>query len=281
MNLLRRNQSTAAALPVAKRQEPPPALSGDVIPPAMTADVAPAGKALDTDDLFILIAAMAIAWLVAVWSYAQRQSWGFGFVLLLWSVGMVGFIFLLVFIQSRTWLQTLAAWLHSWNEHYRIRVQGQVMRYYYDTEKEREQIREDARVKIAEINERLRLQANADLLQQVEQHSQPQSAMNQLANFVPPAEAEPFRDELRERLATYLCSLYPDGLDEDGRIIREVAWSKRGELKRERERVLSMFSQAPVWIVRQGDDNHWYVNIERYPTPGQIVRAINGLLTPA
>lgn len=284
--LFHRRQSTAAALPVAKRKDDMPALSGEVIPPAMTADVAPAGKALDTDDLFILIAAMSVAWLIAVWSYAQRQSWGFGLVLLVWSVGMVTFILLLVFIQSRTWLQTLAAWLHSWNEHYRIRVQAQVMRYYYDTEREREQIREDARVKIAEIQERLRLSAQAEMVAQVEAHSQPQITMNQVANYVAPGEPEPFRDELRERLLAYLLSLYEGGLGDDGRITGRVLWSARGDLtERERERVIEMFRQVRHtspngWIVRQAENKYWYLNTQRYATPGQLVRAFDSVLTP-
>lgn len=281
MALFRRNQATVTALP-AKRQEAIPAIAGEVIPPAMTADVAPVGKALDTDDLFILIAAMSIAWLIAVWAYAQRQDWGFGLVMLIWSVGMVAFILLLVFIQSRTWLQTLAAWLHTWNERLRIRAQERVMKYYYDSEEERERIREEAKVKIAEIQERLRLAAQVQMVAQVEEHSQPQSTMNQVANYVAPGEPEPFRDELRERLLVYLLSLYDGGLADDGRITGRVLWSARGELtERERERVAEMFRQAPVWIVRQADNKYWYFNTERYATPGQLVRAFDGVLTPA
>lgn len=281
MKLFRRNQSTAALSPVVRRKEEAPALSGEVIPPAMTADVSHAGKALDTDDLFILIAAMSIAWLVAVWSYAQRESWGFGLVLLVWSVGMVTFILLLVFIQSRTWLQTLAAWLHSWNEHYRIRVQGQVMRYYYDSEERREQIREDARVKIAEITERLRLAAQADMIAQVEEHSQPQGELNMVANYVTP---EPFRDELRERLLVYLLGLYDEGMADDGQIMVRVPWSKRGDM--DTAKVLEMFRQAEgltgAWVVRQEQTGGkaWYVNRQRFSTPGLLVRAFGSVYTP-
>lgn len=271
-----KHQSTSAALSIQRREE-----AGEIILPATSTDVSTPSKALDTDDLVILIGTMAVAWLIAVGSYAYYERIVFAIAVLIWSVGMVIFIFLLVFVQSRTWLQMLNIRAHRSNESKRISAQERVMKYYYDTEKEKEQIREEAKVKISEIYERLRLSAQTNMQRQVEEHSVQQSSLNRLDNYVAPDEV-PYRDSLRERLLMYLLSLYDEGMDDGGRITVAVPWSARGNMNK--DKIVEMFRQAEhfagFWVVKQMENKHWYVNRDKLTTPDLLEQAFKNVYTP-
>ena len=240
------------------------------IPSAPVPQIRSTGQAIDGRSLLALIGIMAFFGLVVAWSWGQQRGMAAGAVLVLWAGGMVLFIALLIFVQSETLLQALALFFWSFVEVYRVRAIRKTQEHRHRTDRE-----------IAEIHERLRLVAQADLYAQVEEHSQPQSHSNLLANFVPPDPA-PFRDELRERLLVYLVGLYEGGMADDGRIEGAVPWSKRGSM--DREKVLEMFRQAGIlagsWVVRQEDNKHWYVNRARFSTPGLIVRVLQQALTP-
>jgi hypothetical protein len=277
--MFRRNQSTVASALPAKR-EPTQAyqIPEGGIHPATTAEVGSQGKALDTDDLIIFLVVFGVVWTVAVGAYSTNKGWPLGVAVVVWTVGGLLLGTLLLFIQSRTWVQTWNSTLHWSNERLRVKAQERVLTYYYECEVEREKIRADAQVQIAEINERLRIAAQAERVRQVEEHSITQSTMNQLANYVPPSqELEPFRDELRDELLRYLVGLYETGMEKDGRIKIAVPWSARGKMNT--DKVLDLFSQAKAWsgywVVKQAENKHWYVNVERFTTPGQLVRAFD------
>lgn len=117
---------------------------------------------------------------------------------------------------------------------------------------------------------------------QVEQHSAPQSHSNQLANYVEP---EPFEDELRDKILSFLIGCYPNQLAKGGRIVGRVPWGARGDwAPSDKARTLRMFRDAKAvagcWVVRQSDNLHWYVNVERFPSAGLLVKLFNAVHTP-
>lgn len=85
---------------------------------------------------------------------------------------------------------------------------------------------------------------------------------------------------VRTKLIQWLCKIYESEnlIAGDGRILCTVLWSARGELTpSERDQVLSMFQdiedQTGLWVVRQ-DRNGWYLNLDRYSTPGRLCTLI-------
>lgn len=282
--MFRRNQSTQAAAMPQKQPIQAYQMQDGGIHPATTADVGAQGKALDTDDLVIFLITFGAVWTVAVIAYSLNRGWALGLSVIVWTAGGLVLGVLLLFIQSRTWVQTWNGTLHSSNERLRIRAQERVLTYMAECDVEKERIREEARVQIAEITERMRIEAQGEIVRQVEEHSQPQSTMNQLANYVAPAEDAPYYDELRDRLLRYLVGLYDEGIGDDGRIVGRVLWSARGDLnERDQKRVLEMFSDAgrilgsPV--VYQAENKHWYINVNKLATPGLLVRVFDRIHT--
>jgi hypothetical protein len=282
--MFQRRQSTQAAATLPTKQQQVITIPEGGIHPATTADVGAQGKALDTDDLVIFLIVFGFVWTIAVVAYSWNQGLALGLSVIVWTVGGIILCTLLLFIQSRTWVQTWNSWLHWMNERKRIGAQERVLTIYYKSEVKRERIRVEGQVLIAEINERLRLAAQAELVRQVEEHSQPQSTMNQVANYVAPLEeVEPFFDELRDRLLRYLVGLYESGLADDGRITGAVPWGKRGDMPD--DRVKDMFEQAKTWagtwVVRYDTGRKgWYLNVDKLGTPGQVARAFTNVRTP-
>jgi hypothetical protein len=284
--MFQRRQSTQAAATLPTKQQQVITIPEGGIHPATTADVGAQGKALDTDDLVIFLIVFGFVWTIAVVAYSWNQGLALGLSVIVWTVGGIILCTLLLFIQSRTWVQTWNSWLHWMNERKRIGAQERVLTIYYKSEVKRERIRVEGQVLIAEINERLRLAAQAELVRQVEEHSQPQSTMNQVANYVAPLEEiEPFFDELRDRLVRYLVERYQgqDKMQDDGRILGEIPWGKRGKMPA--DRVRDMLKQAEtwcgVWVVRYDTGRKgWYVNIDKFETPTQMVAAFDRVRTP-
>ncbi len=85
---------------------------------------------------------------------------------------------------------------------------------------------------------------------------------------------------VRTKLIQWLCTLYEDSntVASDGRILCTVLWSARGNLTpSERNETLTIFQdiedQTGQWVIRQ-DRNGWYINLDRYSSPGRLATLI-------
>lgn len=284
MKLFRRNQSTSAALSVPANKPTQAYPVGEIgIAPATTADVHSPGKALDTDDLVIFLIALGAVWTVGVGFYSANEGWALGFAVIIWAVGGILLLILLLFVQSRTWVQTWASFLHWTNERKRLNVQQAVAEYHYQAERKIAKIQAERDKAIAEIQERLRIEAGLAAMRQVEEHSQPQSHSNQLANYVEAEQVEVI-DTLRLELLSFIRGLYRGAANMDtGYIPGGVPWSRRGALKHDATRIERMLADAQQikgkWLLKM-ENNGWWLNLEDYPESGNAVHAFDRVHTP-
>lgn len=228
-----------------------------------------------------------IAWSIGALNGLQLASTAllFGLFVLLATVAVL-------LLVSGKWSITVAARSFHKTERYRVDAEERVRLAEIEAEKETERIRVEAMRLTAQYNAQLQIHARQEISAQIEAHGA-QSTMNQVAGYVAPStEPEPFVDDLRSELLRYLVRLYDlddEGkprMDKSGRIIKQVLWSARGDLnERDQKRVLTMFADGRqmvgTWIVRQAENKHWYVNIEKFTTPTKLARVFNWVHTPA
>jgi hypothetical protein len=214
---------------------------------------------------------------ILAWSIGQLRSWQLATTVLSFAAMLLIGWFFLSLVDSGQFPFSLSAVLNYRLENKRISVVGQAHQRQMERDEYIAGHQSEQQRLLTQLETRLQVAAEHQLMEQVDTHSQPQAS-------------RPFFDDLRDELLRFLVSLYDTDdeghyqhLNPQGRIINiTVPWSARGSMSpTESQKALKMLTEAGYaeWIVHK-HKNAWYLNLQKYPTPGRLVRAFEHVRTP-